>query len=89
MKEIGRYTNIKRKVANRHLLKSRAFPRYITNAWPSEPGGPAGGDSPPPDFSGYINHTIYSRNNMGQKCEGNCGLWVPNEIILIKKYPEN
>ena len=26
-------------------------------------------------------HTIYSRNNMGQKCEGNCGLWVLNEII--------
>jgi hypothetical protein len=25
---------------------------------------------------------------MGQKCEGNCGLWVLNEIIL-KKYPEN
>ena len=29
-------------------------------------------------------HTTYSRNNMGQKCEGNCGLWVLNEII--KKY---
>ena len=71
MKEIGRYTNIKRKVANRHLLKSRAFPRYITNAWPSEPGeagGPGGATPPsPPDFSRYINHTIYSRNNMGQK----------------------
>ena len=25
---------------------------------------------------------------MGQKCEGNCGLRVLNEIIL-KKYPEN
>ena len=25
---------------------------------------------------------------MGQKCEGNCGLWVLNEMIL-KKYPEN
>ena len=25
---------------------------------------------------------------MGQKCEGNCGLWVPNEI-LKKSYPEN
>ena len=24
------------------------------------------------------------RNNMGQKCEGNCGLWVLNE--MIKKY---
>ena len=33
-------------------------------------------------------HTIYTRNNMGQKCEGNCGLWVPNEI-LKKSYPEN
>ena len=31
-------------------------------------------------------HTIYT--NMGQKCEGNCGLWVPNEI-LKKSYPEN
>ena len=25
---------------------------------------------------------------MGQKCEGNCGLWVLNEIIK-KEYPEN
>ena len=25
---------------------------------------------------------------MGQKCEGNCGLWVLNEIIK-KQYPEN
>ena len=25
---------------------------------------------------------------MGQKCEGNCGLWVLNEI-LKKAYPEN
>ena len=33
-------------------------------------------------------HTTYSRNNMGQKCEGNCGLWVLNEI-LNKTYPEN
>ena len=33
-------------------------------------------------------HTIYIRNNMGQKCEGNCGLWVLNEI-LKKTYPEN
>ena len=30
-------------------------------------------------------HTTYSRNNMGQKCEGNCGLWVLNEIIIKKK----
>ena len=35
-----------------------------------------------------IDHTTYSRNNMGQKCEGNCGLWVLNEI-LKKTYPEN
>ena len=35
----------------------------------------------------YI-HTIYTRNNMGQKCEGNCGLWVLNEI-LKKTYAEN
>ena len=33
-------------------------------------------------------HTAYSRNNMGQKCEGNCGLWVLNEIIK-EIYPEN
>ena len=33
-------------------------------------------------------HTIYTRNNMGQKCEGNFGLWVLNEI-LKKTYPEN
>ena len=32
-------------------------------------------------------HTIYIRNNMGQKCEGNCGLWVLNKI-LKKTYPE-
>ena len=25
---------------------------------------------------------------MGQKCEGNCSLWVLTEMIL-KKYPEN
>jgi len=33
-------------------------------------------------------HTTYSRNNMCQKCGGNCGLWVLIEIIQ-KKYPEN
>ena len=33
-------------------------------------------------------HTTYRRNNMGQKCEGNCGFWIPNEIIK-KIYPEN
>ena len=33
-------------------------------------------------------HTIYTRNNVGQKCEGICGLWVLNEI-LKKSYPEN
>ena len=33
-------------------------------------------------------HTTYTRNNMGQKREGNCGLWVLNEIIK-KTYPEN
>ena len=43
----------------------------------------------------YLNaiHIAYSRNNMGQKCEGNCGLWVPGRWVLnemIKKlYPEN
>jgi hypothetical protein len=24
---------------------------------------------------------LYTRNTMGQKCEGNCGFWVLNEII--------
>ena len=38
--------------------------------------------------SRLVPHTTYSTNNMGQKCEGNCGLWVPNEIIQ-KTYPEN
>ena len=33
-------------------------------------------------------HTTYIRNNMGQKCEVNCGLWVLNEMIK-KVYPEN
>ena len=32
--------------------------------------------------------TIYTRNNMCQKCEGNCGLWVLNEIVK-ETYPEN
>ena len=40
------------------------------------------------DFQYSAVHTIYSRNNMGQKCEGNCGLWVLNETIK-KTYPEN
>ena len=38
--------------------------------------------------SNLMIHTIYTRNNMGQKCEGNCGLWVLNEI-LKKSYPES
>ena len=33
-------------------------------------------------------HTAYCRNNMAQKCEGNCGLWVLNEMIK-KIYPES
>ena len=33
-------------------------------------------------------YTTYIRNNMGQKCEGNCGLWVLNEMIK-KIFPEN
>ena len=33
-------------------------------------------------------HTTYSRTNMGQKYEGNYGVWVLNEIIE-KRYPEN
>ena len=39
-------------------------------------------------YAGAGAHTIYTRNNMGQKCEGNCGLWVLDEI-LKKTYPEN
>ena len=35
-----------------------------------------------------IAHTTYTRNNMGQKCEGNCGLWVLNEFFK-KIYSEN
>ena len=38
--------------------------------------------------SKFPDHTIYTRINMGQKCEGNCGVWVLNEI-LKKTYPEN
>ena len=42
-------------------------------------------------------HTIYTRNNIGQKCEGNCGLWVLNEILknwaesalLFSRYLQN
>ena len=34
-----------------------------------------------------LGHTTYTRNNMGQKCKGNCGLWVLNEI-LEKNYLE-
>ena len=33
-------------------------------------------------------HTTYIRNNIGQKCEGNCGLWVLTEMIK-KIYPGN
>ena len=33
-------------------------------------------------------HTPYSWNIMCHKSEGNCGLWVLNEITL-KKYAEN
>ena len=42
----------------------------------------------PPTSAKIAIHTIYTRNNMGQKCEGNCGLWVLNEI-LKKTYAEN
>ena len=40
-----------------------------------------------PTLGKVIYHTIYTRNNMGQKCEGNCGSWVLNKI-LKKTYPE-
>ena len=33
-------------------------------------------------------HTAYSWNIMCQKWEGDCALWVPNEIIF-KKYAES
>ena len=42
----------------------------------------------PSRFSKKQIHTTYTRNNMGQKCEGDCGLWVLNKIIK-KIYPEN
>jgi hypothetical protein len=34
-----------------------------------------------------VEHTIYTRNNMGHKYEGNCGFWVLNEMIK-KAYRE-
>ena len=37
--------------------------------------------------SKFPDHTIYTRINMGQKCEGNCGVWVLNEIL--KKFEKN
>ena len=42
----------------------------------------------PLDSIDVASHTTYTRINMGQKCEGNCGLWVLNEI-LKKTNPEN
>ena len=44
----------------------------------------------PSDFPGVqlVTPLICSRNNIGQKCEGNCGLWVLNEIIK-RMYPES
>ena len=33
-------------------------------------------------------YTIYSRDNIHQKCGGNCGLWVLHETIK-NIYPEN
>ena len=39
-------------------------------------------------FLTVMMHTTYTRNDMGKKCEGNCGLWVLNEIYFFK-YPEN
>ena len=36
----------------------------------------------------FVKHTAYSRNIMDQTCEGNCGLWVLNEMIK-KIYPED
>ena len=40
------------------------------------------------EVTGNTVHTIYSRNNMRQKCGGNCGLWILHEIIK-NVYPEN
>ena len=40
------------------------------------------------DYNLVCIHTTYSRNNIGQKSEGNGGLWILNEIIK-KIYPEN
>ena len=41
-----------------------------------------------PDQEKINMHTTYIRNSMGQKFEGNYGLWVFNEMIK-KVYPEN
>ena len=38
--------------------------------------------------SNKAKQTTNIRNNMGQKCEGNCRLWVLNEMVK-KIYPEN
>ena len=35
-----------------------------------------------------VSHHLYQIYNIGQKCEGNCGLWVLNKTIK-KIYPEN
>ena len=42
----------------------------------------------PDNVAASNTHTTYSRNNIGQKCEGNCGLWVLNEM-LKERNPEN
>ena len=39
-------------------------------------------------LSNEVYHITYSRNNMRQKCGGNCGLGVLHEIIK-EIYPEN
>ena len=36
------------------------------------------------DFRPMASQTTYIRINIGQKCEGNCGLWDLNEIIKKK-----
>ena len=39
-------------------------------------------------FLSSLIHTIYSRNNMRQKCGGNYGLWIHYEITQ-NEYSEN
>ena len=51
--------------------------------WHANDAVSAEGALPTKSYRGGPVHTTYSRNNMGQKCEGNCGLWVLTEIKKV------